>query len=158
MKSPFKLWGLNFCLKYFPILSLPLPPSHRQLPSTTGSAPSCSPPHFPLGVRPLNHLNHLGLLRELNGRRHILSTTTPDTAACQTLSLLEGTREVGWKEKNPDIPEMGFRSITEMVFHTFWTLHRAKKGCLGIWWLFSAVFTPDSLWQLRKFFQCKGLY
>lgn len=154
---PFKLWGLNFCLKYFPILSLPLPPSHRQLPSTTGSAPSCSPSHFPLGMRPLNHLNHLGLLRELNGRRHILNTTIPDTPACQTLSLLEGTREVGWKARTLTFQKW-VSEVSQRWFSTlFGLLTELKKGCLGIWWMFSAVFTPDSLWQLGKFFQCKGL-
>lgn len=100
LEITFQITGLELLSEVLPspfYFSDPAVPCSQ--PSTTGSAPSCSPSHLPLGMRPLNHLYHLGLLRELNGRRHILSATIPDTPACQTLSLLEGTREVG--QKNP---------------------------------------------------------
>lgn len=157
LKSPFKWGGLNLCLRYTPVLSVPptlLCPFPQ--PSTTGSAPSCSPSHFPLGLTPLNHLNHLGLLRELNGRRHILSATTPDTPACQTLSLLEGKQEVGWKRK-PLKLQKWISEVSQRWFSMCSGLFTdLNKGFLGMWWIFSTTFSPDSLWQLEKFFQCKG--
>lgn len=157
LKSPFKWWGLNLCLRYTPVLSVPLTllcPFPQ--PSTTGSAPSCSPSHFPLGLTPLNHLNHLGLLRELNGRRHILSATTPDTPACQTLSLLEGKQEAGWKRK-PLKLQKWISEVSQRWFSMCSGLFTdLNKGLLGMWWIFSTTFSPDSLWQLEKFFQCKG--
>lgn len=90
LKSPFNLWGLNLCLRYFPVLSAPLTPL-CPFPQPAAQHQSLCSISFPSGCETLNHLNQLGLLRELNGRRHILSATIPDTPACQTLRLLEGT-------------------------------------------------------------------
>lgn len=55
---------------------------------------------------------------------------------------LRGDTGSGMERKNPDFPEMDFRRVTEMVFHTFWTLHRAKKRMPGnMVDVFSCVYT-----------------
>lgn len=33
----------------------------------------------------------------------------------------------GMEGEDPEIPEIGFRSVTEIVYHAFWTRHRAKQ-------------------------------
>lgn len=160
LKSPLRLQGLNFSLRNLPVLPVPLPCLCPLPPASCPAPRLCSlvfSISFASRCETLDHLTHLGLLRELNGRRHILSATIPNTPACRTLSHLEGGTGSGMeKERSPKITEMSFTSVMEKVFHAFWALHSAK-GFLGIWQIFSTIFSPDSLQLLEKLFQCKDI-
>ena len=98
LKITFQITGLELCLMCCTLLSLTQPSPCPLSTATCLSAPT--PLHHVLHLvsfwawGQLNHLSLLGLHRTLNVRRHVMHTSVPDTAACETLILLEGL----WKE------------------------------------------------------------